>query len=168
MGDSDDSHIKRICCGIRSKNTSRAYDLNIGAGYAVLLKVLTRHATRRAARDKGTRPRKIKLKPQEKPLLMTPLKNIRSLTTIVRTNWNPRINSQGTKPVYFFPKDYGAPARTQEYLGSSNSKKEYLGFFGEKEKKKQKPEEADYPAASTDNLRKIVEKEINESYKQVA
>jgi|GEM_PF-4792255 len=168
MGDSDLSHKRRICSGLRSKRTTRAYDLTLtDAGFLVKMKTSLAYTLKRFARDQTRRPRKVKLKPRNKPLLMTPLRNIRSLTTIVRANWNPRIRNQGAKPTYVFPADYAAPVKSLEYLGGSNPNKEYLGFFGEEEKKKPKPEE-EQPTAYIDNLRKIVEKEINESYRQAA
>ncbi len=175
MGDSDKTYKERICSGISGKRTTRVYEwVNTNAAFLIKVKTSLTYKLRRFSRDQSRRPRNIKLKHHKgKPNLVTPLKNIRSLTTIVRANWNNALRRQpGRKPTYVF-SDYTAPKPSAGYLGGLETK-EYLGSFdvqkeSEQNNKKPKKEETEnIEIATPQDISYKMSKPTDESYQKAA
>jgi hypothetical protein len=177
--DSDILYLRRICSGLRKRLPARgAYD--IVRRLAVAFRVRTdSYRLKAIARDKSNRPKNQKLKPNSKPSLMTPRKSLSSLIGVKLKSWNPVFNLQEKKTaVYNLFQEYAKPVIDKIYMGISQSSKEYLGSFAnfsletkttyqDEEKPPQKREEEE-TKKPVDNLRKIVEKEINKSYQTFA
>lgn len=169
--DTDYKYIARICSGLRKRQPARiAYDAV--RRLTLALKVKTdRYRLKRVARDGFRRPTK-RIKRRVNPKLENKKFDSLDLGSAVVKLWN---RWQGRKkkqaPVYSFPRDYSGPEKSGLYSAVLEVK-EYLGnFFSEDEdsgskKPEKKKKERQYFSAAKNDISKIVEKEINESYKQ--
>jgi len=168
--DTDYTYIARICSGLRKKQPFRiAYDAV--KRLTLALKVKTdRYRLKRVARDGFRRPVK-RVKRRVNPKLENKKFGALDLGGEVVKLWN-KWQGKKNKPalVYSFPKDYSMPEKSGLYSAVLGVK-EYLGsFFSEDEdsgsKKPEKKKERQYLPAAKNDISKIVEKEINESYRR--